>query len=70
MISPVVAAAPLTISSASEPLEPTRASVPVSLSPFAVTVVAALRLPLPISNVPSLVSVPPKVRALPPSPFK
>ena len=67
VISPVVVAAPLTISSASALPEPRRASVPLSLSPFAVTVVAALRLPLPMSNVPSLVSVPPKVMALPPS---
>jgi hypothetical protein len=65
---PEVVAAPLTTNSASAPAEPTSESVPALFNPFAVTVVAALRVLLPTSNVPSLASVPPKVALLPPPP--
>jgi hypothetical protein len=60
---PVVVAAPLTTNSASE-LEPARLGAPVLSNPVAVTFVAALRPELPMSNVPSLVRIPPKVAVL------
>ena len=50
-------------------LEPASAIEPLLVSVRAVTVVFALKPGLPMFNVPVLVSLPPKVAELPPSPL-